>query len=98
MNGLLFINTLGVKVNWVPFEGGSPSLTALAGKHIDFAVAAVPAAVPLVRGGKLRPLLVFSDERDPSYPDAVLPREAGYEFTWVSSIRGMLAPPKLPAT
>jgi tripartite-type tricarboxylate transporter receptor subunit TctC len=97
VNGLLLVNKLGLKVNWVPFGGGAPSLTALAGKHIDFAFAAVPAAIPLIRGGKLRPLLVFSDERDPFLPEAMLPKETGYDFTGLTSIRDLLAPPKVPA-
>ena len=97
VNGLLLVNKLGLKVNWVPFGGGAPSLTALAGRHIDFAFAAVPAAIPLIRGGKLRPLLVFSDERDPFLPETMLPKEAGYNFTGLTSIRDFLAPPKVPS-
>ena len=93
--GLMFVDGLGLKVNWVPFDGGGEALTALAGKHVDFVTVASTSALPLVKAGKLRPLLIFGESRDPGFPDTPIPKEAGYPLTMISLVRGMDGPPKL---
>jgi tripartite-type tricarboxylate transporter receptor subunit TctC len=80
----------------VPFRGTPEGLTEIMADRLDFFVAPVLSAVPLVRDGKLNALAVGSARRAPSMPDvpttvqAGLP-ESGYEF-WV----GVLAPVKTP--
>jgi len=95
--GLVAMDELGVKVNWVPYEGSAGSNTALAGKHLDFNICLATSAVPLIQAGKLRPLLVFSDKRDPFFPDVPIPREFGLDVTPIPGIRGVEAPPNTPA-
>ena len=95
--GLLAVEGFGIKVNWVPFSGGAEALTALAGKHIDAAIVQAPTALSLVRSGKLRPLIVFANEKDSVYPEAPLPKEKGYRIPSASSLRGVVASPGLPA-
>jgi tripartite-type tricarboxylate transporter receptor subunit TctC len=95
--GLLAVDGFGIKVNWVPFSGGAEALTALAGKHIDCAIVQAPTALSLVRSGKLRPLMVFANEKDPVYPEAPIPKEKGYKISAASSLRGVVASPGLPA-
>lgn len=94
--GLVAADELGIKVNWVPYEGGAGSITALAGKHLDFTITVTSSAMPLVKAGKLRPLLVFSDQRDPYLPDVPIPKELGYNLTTMPLARGVEAPPKTP--
>ena len=94
--GLMFVDGLGLKVNWVPFDGGGEALTALAGKHVDFVTVAATSALPLVKAGKLRAILTFGDSRDPGFPETPIPKEAGYPMTMISLVRGMDGPPKLP--
>lgn len=57
--GLVAMDAIGIKVNWVPYEGSAESLPALAGKHLDFTVSLATSAMPLIQAGKLRPLLLF---------------------------------------
>lgn len=92
---LILVDGLGIKVNWVPFDSGGDALTSLAGKHIDFAAVGTTTALPLVKGGKLRPLLVFADRKDIVYPDVPLAKEIGYKFPAMPMIRGVDGPPKL---
>jgi tripartite-type tricarboxylate transporter receptor subunit TctC len=94
---LILVEGLAIKVNWVPFDSGGDALTSLAGKHIDFASTGTTTALPLVRGGKLRPLLVFADRKDIVYPDVPLAKEMGYNFPAMPMIRGADGPPKMPA-
>lgn len=94
--GLIAMDVLGIKVNWVPYEGGAESLTALAGKHLDFSICVSVAAIPLIGAGKLRPLILFSDERDPYLPDVQIPKDIGFDITSLPAIRGVQAPPNTP--
>jgi len=96
--GLIALEALGIdKVNWVPYQGSAGSVAALAGKHLDFTMSLATSAVSLVRAGKLRPLLLFSEDRDPSISDVPVPKEFGYKMNFVPTLRGVEAPPKTPA-
>jgi len=96
--GLIALDELGInKVNWVPYEGSAGSVTALAGKHLDFTMSLATSAVPLIQAGKLRPLLLFSDKRDPYLPDVPIPKDLGYEMSFIPTLRGVEAPPNTPA-
>ena len=97
LGGILAANGLEIKVNWVPFSGGSEALTALAGKHIDFLVTFSPTAVPLVRAGKIKPLMALSSVPDSVYPDLPIPKQLGYKVSTFPELRGIIGPPKIPA-
>jgi len=96
--GLVAVDELGVKVNWVPYEGAAGSVAALAGKHLDFTICLATSALPLIQAGKLRPLLMFSDKRDPYFPDVPIPKDLGLDITSLPAIRGVQAPPNTPAS
>ena len=96
LNALILADKLGIKANWVPFDGSAEVGSALAGKHIDFSVCATTSAFPLVKAGKLRPLLVLADSRDNVFPDIPLAKERGYHFNVIPLIRGADGPPKIP--
>ncbi len=92
--GLIFVDGLGIKVNWVPFDGSGEALTALAGNHIDFASVASTSGLPLVKAGKLRALVVFANSKDMVFPDVPLAKDLGYNFPVVPMLRGVDGPPK----
>ncbi len=94
--GLIALDELDIKANWVPYEGSAGSVTALAGKHLDFTICLSTSAVPLVSAGKLRPLLLFSDKRDPYLPDVPIPKDLGLSMTFIPTLRGVEAPPNTP--
>jgi tripartite-type tricarboxylate transporter receptor subunit TctC len=96
LSGLILADGLGIKVNWVPFDGSGDALTALAGKHIDFAAVATTSALPLVKAGKLNALVVLANEKDIVFPKVPLAKELGYNFTIIPMIRGADTPPKTP--
>ena len=95
LSGLIFVNAVGIKVNWVPFDGSGEALTALAGNHIDFASVASTSPLSLVRAGKLRPLVVFANKPDVVFPDTPLSKDLGYKFATVPGIRGIDGPPRM---
>lgn len=95
LTSLMLANGLGIKVKYVPFDGGGEALAALAGKHVDFANTSVTSAFPLVKAGKLRPLLIFGNKRDIVFPETPLAKEVGCDFTVIPSMRGIDGPPKM---
>jgi tripartite-type tricarboxylate transporter receptor subunit TctC len=60
----------GTKFIYIPYKGGGDVAVQLVGKHVDATVNNPIEAVEHWRGGKLRPLCVFDDERMP-YKDKV---------------------------
>ncbi|NJN40216.1 MAG: tripartite tricarboxylate transporter substrate binding protein, partial [Gammaproteobacteria bacterium] len=53
----------GTKFIYIPFKGGGAVNTQLVGKHVDSTVNNPIEAVANWRGGKVRPLCVFDNER-----------------------------------
>lgn len=82
----LFADAAGIKLNHVPFRGGSPTMAALAGGQIDMAIDLIPNALPLIQAGKLRALGVTESTPAASLPGVPTIAEAlGMKFdvvTW----------------
>ena len=95
--GLLLARETGMRCGWIPFGGSNAALAALLGGHVDFSVAVTATCLPLVHSGRLRPMLVFADERDAMCPDAPTPAELGYRVPGLPVLRGVAAPPGAPA-
>ncbi len=68
-----------VKFKHIPFEGGSPAVTAVLGGHVE-AVAEDTTWKPYVKEGRLRLLAVFGDTRLAFAPNVPTLREAGYNI------------------
>jgi tripartite-type tricarboxylate transporter receptor subunit TctC len=86
----------GLTLNHVPYKGGGPSLADAAAGQIPLVMNAVPAALPLVRTGRLKVLAITSPQRHPLLPDVPTFVESGVKdfvsFQWY----GMLGPAGLP--
>lgn len=95
--GEALLEVTGIKeINWVAYSGGAESMAQLAGKHLDLVITSTSSAMPLVRAGKVRPLMVFADEKDDVFPNAPLTKELGYPIQPLPSYRALFGPPKLP--
>lgn len=93
--GILLADQLGLKVNWIPYGGGSESLTSLAGHHIDAVFSMTASAQSLVRAGKIQPLAVFSEKRNPKFADVPVPKELGMDIPLLNNLTGIVGPPGL---
>jgi len=91
--GRLMAQILGMKVNWVNYSGTTEAMGALAGKHLDAATNLAAAAMPLIRAGKVIPLLMFAKKRIPQFPDVPVPSELGLDIPLLSTTLGIVAPP-----
>lgn len=84
------------KVDRVPFDGGAPTVAAVAGGHVDFAAQNLSEVLSLVTGGKLRALAVTTPERVAELPDVPTAKESGYEGFKQVGVFGLAGPAKLP--
>lgn len=88
---------VGIKLRHVPYKGAAQAMTDLVGGQIDLYMSAVPTLLGQVRTGKLRALVVTSQQRAQQLPDAQALAELGHgafeSVTWY----GILAPAGTPA-
>ena len=67
----------GVEATHVPYRGGSEVITDILGARIDFYFCPLATALPLIREGQVRALLVSTPKRVPDLPEVPTPLEAG---------------------
>jgi tripartite-type tricarboxylate transporter receptor subunit TctC len=92
-----FANVAGIEVQHIPYKSGGAMVTDLIGGHVQFAFAALPTALPYIKGGKIRAIAVSSKERDPNLPDVPTVVESGVPAFVVDEWLGMFAPVGTPA-
>ena len=76
----------------VPYKGAGPVIIDLVGGQVDLHFASLPAALPLIEGGKLRALATTSAERLPALPSVPTLIEAGYPGFDYYVFYGVLVP------
>ena len=90
--GELFQDATGTKFVHVPYKGSAPANTDLAGGHVDLHFDQLSSVLPLVQGGKLRPLAVTTAKRSPLLPDVPTLAEAGVAKFDASTTLGLVLP------
>jgi tripartite-type tricarboxylate transporter receptor subunit TctC len=85
----------GIKLTHVPHKGGAETLTALAGGHVNVAMASPNEAYSLVQGGRVRCLAITALERSPTEPNTPTMRELGYDV-YIDNQKGFVFPKGVP--
>ncbi len=80
----------------VPYKGATIAATALMGGEVDQVVVSVASVLPLIKAGRLRPIVVLSEKRVSTLPDVPTSKEAGFPNFKMSSWFGMFAPAGTP--
>lgn len=75
----------------VPFDSGSPALTAVMGNQVQVSTIQLGEAKPQIDAGTVTPIVVFSSERNTFLPEVPTAIEAGYDVP-VSQYRAIAAP------
>ena len=86
----------GLKITHVPYKGSGPAMTDLVAGQVNLMVETVPAALPFINAGQLRPLAVTTAKRISMLPDVPTTAESGMPALEVSSTFGVLAPAGTP--
>jgi putative tricarboxylic transport membrane protein len=72
----------GLDINYIPYDGGGAVARDLAGKQIMATVNNPAEAKGFYEAGDFVPLVAFSDERLPAYPDVPTMIEKGHDFSY----------------
>lgn len=90
---------LGMDVNFVPFNGSGPAITATLGDQVVASVPSASSATSHIENGRLRALAVFADKRYKYLPDVPTVAEAtGVAVPAIgASMRGVAVPKGMDA-
>ena len=96
LSAMRFMTSAGIEAVHIPFKGGPEAINEIIAGRLDFFFAPVENALPFVKDGMLRALVVNSTRRSAVLPDVPTTAEAGlidaeYPF-WI----GMFVPAKTP--
>ena len=97
LSGALFEHTAGIDMIHVPYKSGSAGATDLMGGQVGMMFEQMYAAMPSIKGGRLRPLAITSKARSPLLPDVPTMGEAGFPAVEVQNWQGIIGPKGLPA-
>jgi tripartite-type tricarboxylate transporter receptor subunit TctC len=86
----------GMKLVHVPYNGAGPAAQAALSGTTDLAAVNISAAMPLIKGGKLRALVQTGEERWFELPDVPTLKQAGIADAESETLQILLAPAKTP--
>ena len=94
--GVLFDSMGGVSMTHIPYKGGGLAMNDLLGGQVDIFFATMPAAMPFVKSGKLRPLAVTSERQSLAMPGLPTISESGLQGYSATTWYGLYAPKDTP--
>jgi len=94
--GELFRQQSGADILHVAYKGTTPGLNDVLGGTVPMIIGNLPALLPHIQAGKLRPLAVTDPTRTAALPDVPTLAEAGVPGVSVTSWYGVLAPRGTP--
>jgi tripartite-type tricarboxylate transporter receptor subunit TctC len=97
--GQYFIHVAGVDIVSIPYRGGEQVRPDILGGRVHMNTGPVASLLPLIRGGKLRPLAYTGAKRHPLLPDVPTMIESGYpQVGWHPDVwQAIFAPAGTPA-
>jgi len=93
---LVFLSQADINMTSVAYKGEPEMLTALLRNDLQVAFTSPPAALPMIRSGKVRALAVSSADRLPLLPDTPTVGEAGLPGYDVTGWNALFAPNGTP--
>lgn len=91
----LLFRQANIQSTAVPFDGGSPTVTAVLGNQVDVGSVQLGEAAEQIQAGELVPLVTFAEERVSYAPDVPTAVEAGFDVQ-VQQSRAVVAPEGTP--
>ena len=96
MTAELFALLTSVKIEHIPYKGGTPAMTDLISGQIDFMFTPAPNAIAFVREGKIRGIAVTSLKRSSALPELPTMNESGLKGFELLGWIGLLGPAGTP--
>ncbi len=93
----LIMKSTGANWAFISFPGGGERIAALLGGHVNMMVIEPQEAGEHIRAGNMRVLAQVTDKRLAGFPNVPTLKEAGFDVPNVPQVRGVLAPPGMPA-
>jgi len=94
--GAAFMKYTGTKFLEVPYRGSSLAFPDLLAGRVDLFFDSTPAAIPHIKSGSAKGLVVVGKARNPQIPDVPTIAEAGVSGLDIDSWIGIFAPAKTP--
>ncbi|MEG1767363.1 MAG: tripartite tricarboxylate transporter substrate binding protein [Comamonas sp.] len=94
-----FAQKTGARLVHVPYKGSAPAMVDLIGNQIPLTIETMVAAMPHIRGGKVKPIAVLGSKRAVQLPDVPTMQESGVadlDFeTWFGFVSPKGTPPEI---
>jgi tripartite-type tricarboxylate transporter receptor subunit TctC len=82
---------LGVDVQIVPYQGGSPAFNAMVSGEVNLIFATLIPTRAFIQGGQMRPIAIAAKERVPLFPELPTLKELGVDIVDAASF-GLVGP------
>jgi tripartite-type tricarboxylate transporter receptor subunit TctC len=86
----------GIETTHVPYRGGAEVIADILGGRIDFYFCPLATALPLIREGRVRALVISTPKRVTDLPEVPTPAEAGLKNAESAFWLGVFMPAKTP--
>jgi tripartite-type tricarboxylate transporter receptor subunit TctC len=86
----------GIEATHVPYRGGAEVIADIIAGRVDFYFCPLPTALPLIKAGQVRALLVSTSQRVADLPDVPAPPEVGLNDADSTNWFGVFMPSKTP--
>jgi putative tricarboxylic transport membrane protein len=93
----LLMKRTGANWTYISFPSGGERIAALLGGHVNMMVIEPQEAGEHIRAGNMRVIAQVADQRLPPFPNVPTVQEAGFDIPNVPQVRGIIAPPGIPA-
>ncbi|MGH2778931.1 MAG: Bug family tripartite tricarboxylate transporter substrate binding protein [Actinomycetota bacterium] len=97
LNGKALATEAGTSWKFLSFEEVGQRIAAMLNGDADMMFGSAQDFIPQVEAGKLKIIATISPEPSPVYPDAPTTEDEGFTTTLVPQVRGVMAPPDIPA-
>jgi tripartite-type tricarboxylate transporter receptor subunit TctC len=92
LSGELFRSVANIQWTHVPYKGAPPALTDLASGQVQVMFSSLPAAVGMIKGGRLKAIAVSTVRRSDTLPEVPTVRESGVPGYEVEYWYGIFVP------
>ena len=94
--GELLKLTAQIDIAHVPYRGAAPAINDLLGQQVQMTFLDLPAILPHIRSGTLKPIALGTTQRAPTAPDVPTTFELGMPALRIENWYGMVAPGGTP--